>query len=358
MNPVKERSPKIPGLVSSRRAAKSIRRELTGSGKKSTLNPSWISALLVFGALTASQLRVRTPRPSLLLERYFSGWGWLEVFLISAYAFWLTGKMLNPAKSPVWRRRAWKAFSVVFFGQLAIGLTGADLFLQTGKLHLPVPALILAGPIYRGRITFMLILFLATVVLLGSAWCSHLCYVGVWDDAAASAGRRPSALPLWHKTMRLVIFGLMMASAWLFRQAGASSFAAPSLAAAFGIGGLGIMVYWSRRKGQMVHCILYCPIGLAADILAKINPFRIRIAAGCDLCGACSLACRYNALSTENIRRRKPGLTCTLCGDCLRSCHARVIEYRCPGLGAQTARTLFIIMAVSLHSLFLALARI
>ena len=45
---------------------------------------------------------------------------------------------------------------------------------MTGKLHLPVPALIVAGPVYRGSVGFMLILFLCTILLVGPAWCSHL----------------------------------------------------------------------------------------------------------------------------------------------------------------------------------------
>ncbi|HDJ22855.1 MAG TPA: 4Fe-4S binding protein [Candidatus Aminicenantes bacterium] len=74
------------------------------------------------------------------------------------------------------------------------------MFLMTGKLHLPVPALILAGPIYRGTLSFMLILFLVTIVLVGPAWCSHLCYVGAWDDIACRRKRRlvPLFFPAAH----------------------------------------------------------------------------------------------------------------------------------------------------------------
>jgi hypothetical protein len=40
---------------------------------------------------------------------------------------------------------------------------------MSGKLHLPVPMMILAGPIYRGHLSVMSILFVSTVVLSGPA---------------------------------------------------------------------------------------------------------------------------------------------------------------------------------------------
>ncbi|HHJ09824.1 MAG TPA: hypothetical protein ENK25_02915 [Bacteroidetes bacterium] len=48
---------------------------------------------------------------------------------------------------------------------------------MTGKLHLPTPAMILAGPAYRREIGFMTWLFLSTIILNGPALCSHLCYM-------------------------------------------------------------------------------------------------------------------------------------------------------------------------------------
>ena len=43
----------------------------------------------------------------------------------------------------------WLIFSIIFFTQLILGVAGVDKLLMTGKLHLPVPALIAAGPLYR-----------------------------------------------------------------------------------------------------------------------------------------------------------------------------------------------------------------
>ncbi|HQL24322.1 MAG TPA: 4Fe-4S binding protein, partial [candidate division Zixibacteria bacterium] len=85
----------------------------------------------------------------------------------------------------------WSVFSGAVFLQLALGLAGFERFLMSGALHLPVPAIIAAGPIYRGGGYFMFALFLATVAVAGPAWCSHFCYIGAWDNAFAR--RRPKA---------------------------------------------------------------------------------------------------------------------------------------------------------------------
>ena len=139
---------------------------------------------------------------------------------------------------------------------------------------------------------------------------------------------------------------------------GVSSVVATWLVLVFGIVGLGIIVWVSRRVGAMVHCTMYCPIGLTADILGKISPFRLRITDGCTECGACTLRCRYDALRLDDIQARQPGLTCTLCGDCLLSCKGKSIEYRFAGLAPQNARTIFLVLAVSIHAVFLGVARI
>ena len=47
----------------------------------------------------------------------------------------------------------------------------------------------------------MPILFVSTVMLAGAAWCSHLCYIGSWDNALAGHGRTKENPRTW-KLMR------------------------------------------------------------------------------------------------------------------------------------------------------------
>jgi polyferredoxin len=315
-------------------------------------------AAFALTALILSLAQLIVPIKALVLERFFDGGGWLMVVVFSLYAAWLVAKLLDQARQALWRRRIWLMFSVVFFCQLILGLIGFEKFLMTGELHLPIPALIAAGPIYRGFGLFMPILFGATLILVGPAWCSHLCYIGAWDNVCATSRRRPKRLKAWTKWLRLFILVAVMATALSFNLVGVSVITAIYLAVYFGLLGLVIMLTASRKLGSMVHCTVYCPIGLLADLLGKLSPFRISIEKDCTQCGKCIKVCRYNALSKKDIERRKPALNCTLCGDCLNSCEDRQIDYHFFGLTADQARVLFVVLVVSLHASFLGLARI
>ncbi|WP_028584611.1 4Fe-4S binding protein [Desulfogranum mediterraneum] len=311
--------------------------------------------------LTVAGLALAREKSSLdiiLADRFFPGSGWLAIFFLGCYAAWIGGKMVVPGQSARWRRRIWAVFSGLFFLQLGLGLLGLEQFLMTGRLHLPVPALILAGPLYRGEGFFMIILFATTLLLVGPGWCSHLCYIGAWDNWSAQQQKRAGQLPAWRSRLRLGICAGVIGGAILLRYSGLSMSVALILAAVFGLVGVVIMLTWSRRSGSMTHCTSYCPMGLLANIFGKINPWRIRMASGCTQCGSCTLVCRYDAQTPLDIMGGKPGLSCTLCGDCISGCPHGQLAYTFPGLQAEHARLAFIVMVVSLHAIFLGVARL
>lgn len=318
--------------------------------------PSLFAFLLTASLLTIAHFQVDFP--ILLLERFLPGSFGIEIFALSLYAALITEKMLNPANTPKIRGRIWLFFSIVFFAQFFLGIAGFEKFLMTGELHLPIPTLIIAGPLFRGHSFFMLILFSVTAILAGSAWCSHLCYIGSWDNLASRTLKKPRSLPAWWRYLRYGIFILIILSALLFRFLRLSSSAATGIAIIYGLVGLGIMLFISQRNGVMTHCTIYCPIGLAADILGRVPPFRIRFNSSCDDCGACQYSCRYHALEQEDIQRRKPGLSCTLCGDCLSACPKDALQYKFLGLSPHAARMVFITLIVSFHAVFLGIARL
>jgi ferredoxin-type protein NapH len=311
--------------------------------------------LLTFILLAFVQVKVQ--RPMILAERFIKGSGWLEIFIIAIYGSFVVYKMQDPVNVPRWRRIAWTTFSIVFFSQLIIGLSGFDKFLMTGKLHLPIPMMILAGPIYRGQLSVMTILFLSTVVLTGPAWCSQLCYFGAFDNLAS--GGKTSKEILKHKyAIKYTVLILVISMALVLRWLRVSMLASTLIAVAFGITGILIMILFSFKRKKMIHCALYCPIGTIVNTFKYINPFRMYIDQSCTLCMGCTKFCKYDALNLQDIKNSKPGMGCTLCGDCLAGCHHDSIKYKFMRLSPEQSRNLYLILTISLHAVCLALARI
>ena len=311
--------------------------------------------ILTFSLLAIVQ--IKAGRPMLLAERFLKGAGWVEIVIISFYGAFIAGKMNDPMNVPKWRKTGWTIFSIVFFSQLIIGLLGADKFLMTGILHLPIPMMILAGPIYRGQLSVMTILFLSTVVLTGPAWCSQLCYFGAFDNLA-SGGKTSKEVLKYKGVIKSTFLILVISTAIMLRWLSAGMLVSTMIAVAFGVGGISIMIFYSLRKKKMVHCIMYCPIGTIVNVFKHINPFRMYIDKTCTLCMNCTRFCKYDALNPQDIKNAKPSITCTLCGDCLAGCHQNSIKYSFLKLRPDQARNLYLVLTVTLHAACLALARI
>jgi len=327
-----------------------------------------IPQAVAFGltALLLGIARAKASVPLLLADRFLpgpflTGAGWLEILALALYAAWLAGAFVDPERHKRLRPRVWALFSAVFFGQLLLGLLGFQDFLMTGRLHLPVPALILAGPIFRGGGLFMAILFSATVLFVGPAWCSHLCYIGAWDDACSRLGpKRPEPLSArWTFWGRATTLALTCGLALALRLLGVDALTAVWLAAGFGLLGVGVMLIVSRRLGVMAHCTAFCPIGLVGNLLGRLMPWRVRIdRETCTRCRSCSRACRYSALSGADIEAGTPALSCTLCGDCIGACPHDSMHYYFPGLSRPAARAAFLTLIAVLSATFLGVARL
>ncbi len=321
-----------------------------------------LAAIFIISVVLLVLARELAPVPVLLADRFLPGAGWLQILVFGLYAAWVGNLLLARSRSSIKARsRVWALFSLVFFVQLALGLGGVQSFLMTGDLHIPVPALIAAGPVYRGgQDLFMPILYLVSLILLGPAWCSYLCYIGAWDDQLSRFGpQRTQQLSAWATHgLRTMILLLVLGGAYLLSIGGFAASSAALLAICFGLFGVAVMLFFSSKTGNMVHCTVYCPLGLVSNVLGKLNPFRIRISSGCNNCGACIRVCRYSALSSQQLALGRPNLNCTLCGDCVQACPESVLEYRFWTIDPEKARILFIVLASSLHAIFLATARV
>lgn len=327
--------------------------------KKPRTKPGAAALAAVFPAgIMMFTARYKGPEGILLLDRFFPGLGWLQIGIIAAYAGIITKLLLEQNQTGKIRIRIWSLFSIVFFSQFIAGAFISDMFLMSGKLHIPVPAVILAGPVYRGEGFFMPVLFLSTILLTGPAWCSYLCYFGAMDGLAASVKKKPLFPIEGWKALRFFTTLLIVVSAIILRVLGTSPLFA--IVGAISFGGIGILItiFISRTQGIMGHCSYYCPIGLISNLFGKISPFRIKIENTCNNCMACVPVCRYNALSAKSIASGKPGFNCTLCGDCVDSCSSHSINYKFLNLSPEKSRVLFTVIIAVTHAVFLGIARI
>lgn len=305
------------------------------------------------------------PFPLLLGERVlpWQGINGLAILLLAWWGGYCAEGLLNPQTSSRRRRVMWTVFASVFFLQFLLGVTVASSLLMTGRLHLPVPFMMLSGPVYRGEGMFMLVLFSVSVLLAGSAWCSHLCYFGVWDCLSASSSRRKGrpvkggkGLRDWRWAALAAAVGVpLFLSLWgvpveyALAVALAAAFMAP--------------LAWKRSSANGVreYCSRFCPMGLAASLLGRLSPWRMRVGKTCTGCMKCASACRDLAISREGgvcrISRR-----CTLCRDCISRCSRGALGFGMAGpfSSAPSARAdLYFVTLISvMHVVFLATARV
>ncbi len=311
-------------------------------------------------------VHIMPAKPLLLGERLIAGGGWLQIFLAVVYSFLLMTKMLPLENRTKWRNRSWIFFTIVFYGQLILGLFADSLFLMTGKLHLPIPAVIIAGPVYRFSSWFMPMLFLSSILLSGPAWCSHLCYFGAVDSIAAHKRNSPKKKSRFRELMwqrkplfRIYVFIGVVLIALLLRLLNGSPGIATLFAILFFALGLLIIFTVSRRRGVMAHCTIWCPVGTLVNYLKYISPFRFVVNRGnCTSCMRCIPACNYVAMSRDEKGVLVIGNGCTYCGDCLTACPHDALEYQFTWLRGERAEKLWLVVTIVLHTLFLTLARV
>jgi len=330
--------------------------------KLSNLRAPAFVFLLVFALLIPVQI---LPEKILLLfERLFSGGGWLQITIVSSYAAILMYNMQFRERRAKWRERSWLFFACFFYFQLILGISADSLFLLSGKLHIPIPAIIIAGPVFRFSSWFMIILFISTIIFTGPAWCSHLCYFGAFDSVSShksAKNERAGSIVLGKKKRVIIKFSILLiltATALVLRIMNGSNNLATLLAVLFGMIGIGIILTVSRKTGSMHHCTLYCPVGTIVNYAKYLSPFHFEINSKCTACCSCISKCRYMALSVESVKMKKIENTCTYCGDCLTSCKHNALQYRFLRLSSEGAERLWLILTITIHAVFVAVARV
>lgn len=322
--------------------------------RKDTAAPEVAAFVLV--AVILAPVALAMPG-TFLLERLRPGLAPLQVVLAACHGALAAGLLCDRKAAPRARMILWLSFSVFFFAQFFLALVFFPGLHMTGEPHVPVPGVVPAGAAYRLAPGFMGVLFLVCVLLVGPAWCSHLCYFGSFDARAARAERKapwrasaaksgsgslsgaaPGFLPglaarvrnggtkasvLW----RSAILAGTVGTAVLLRALDAPIQLATALAVT-----LGLLIVpaalLSRASGRAVYCTRLCPLGLLAVLLGRLSIWRIRRSSACDAtgasgtsgvngiggtcvaCGACARICAYGAMEApEKTQGRKTGPT-------------------------------------------------
>lgn len=102
-------------------------------------------------------------------------------------------------------------------------------------------------------------------------------------------------------------------------------------------------------------------MGLAAGLLGRLSPWRMRVKETCTGCMQCAAACRDLAISREGgacrISRR-----CTLCRDCISRCSHGALGLGMAGpfssVPSARADMYFVTLVSVMHVVFLATARV
>ena len=314
-------------------------------------------AVFSFVLMVLIPIQIMVERPMLLLERFIQYGGWIEIAVVASYGAFLAYKMQDVRQSAKWRKISWTIFSIWFFTQLTLGILVDSTFLLTGELHIPVPAMMLGGPVYRGEKSIMTLLFLSTILLSGPAWCSQFCYFGAMDSlfSRKKSVSKKNRINIYVKTGMPF---LVIITALIFRLFNVDALIAIIAGISFGLVGLVVILTWTRKTGKMMHCIVYCPIGTIVNYTKYISPFRLKISQECTMCMKCSTVCKYEALGRADLEVNKVGHTCTLCGDCLATCNSNAITYKFLNFSPINSRNLYLFITISLYAIFFAMGRI
>lgn len=330
---------------------------MTGLNQKT----KWSVLVATLPLLILLLARDMVPFEILLFDRLFPYGGYLQIISSSFLSLYLFNNLMRDENYISFRRKMWISFSILFFLQFFAGVFISNKFLLTGELHFPIPFMILCGGLWRGELNFMIILFLCTILISGSAWCSHLCYFGGIDLFCSSKSSRSKPIKMPRKrqwSIKLSILFTVLSGSIILKQINTPILIVFLIIFSIFAIELFVIAVLSRNKAKMIHCAFLCPIGTIASILKIVNPRTVVINDKCTSCMSCTMYCKYSAIKPGEVKLKKIDTSCTLCGDCCSICKNRAVDYKIFNLDAQTSKRLNMAIIAILYTVFVLVAMV
>jgi len=182
--------------------------------------------------------------------------------------------------------------------------------------------------------TGYLVLFLVPTVaalFVGRLFCGHVCPFGALQELLHVRRWERKIPERWMRFVRFLpylVLGYLLIRVTVtgvLTWSGATPFKAfftfGGTPLTLGISGLFVLLSVVLFRP---FCRLLCPLGAWLSLVARVSPFRVRVASTCVSCGRCDAACSACAVKEGQVNADE----CLLCGECIRACPVEALNWR------------------------------